>query len=224
MLTSWFYYAAVSAGSVWEKIRMKHAWAYYESRYSYERTQIFEPGHIAVCRASVMHTFFACLASLGIPLREREIPRGDFEMPFRYCIVNRHIEGNTYEVFLLTTFGGAKTLSNLGLLARNFGVPLGQTQWINQTPSIATIPPILGMDRSSFIFALPTVKEVEHSNLYTATRVPPGELERLRGMVKQNLRVSRLTQLETFFLNDSTESTRCPKTRTQIHSSRPEPK
>ncbi|KAF4615211.1 hypothetical protein D9613_003190 [Agrocybe pediades] len=172
---------------VWEKLRLKHDWAYYESRWNFEKSQIFEPGRVAVCKASVVRVFLSCVSRLGIPLKGREIPPQELDLPLRYCIVNKHIEGNTYEVFVLTTFGGARTWNDLSPLARSFGVPLGKTKWYNRTPGIATIPPILGLEKSSFIFALPTVKKVELSNLLISTRVPQGELDRLRRLVRNNL-------------------------------------
>ncbi|KDR81735.1 hypothetical protein GALMADRAFT_239912 [Galerina marginata CBS 339.88] len=163
----------------WEQIRFKHVQLYYNAQHTYRRTLIFQPGHIAFCRGSIEVAFYSHLVDTGVKLRPREMPV-DSEKPKRYCIVNKHIADQKYEVFLLTTFGGAKSLDQLGLIARYFGMPMGSTQWIDDTPGLTTIPPILGWNKASFVFALPTIQIIERSNLPALTRLPPLQLERLR--------------------------------------------
>ncbi|KAF8911047.1 hypothetical protein CPB84DRAFT_1763221 [Gymnopilus junonius] len=163
----------------WEQIRFKYVQLYYRSRFTYSRTHVFQPGHIAYGQGSIEAVFYSRLFEMGFKLLPREMPSGG-DVPKRYCIVNRHIEGQKYEVFLLTTFGGAKNEVQLSPMGRYFGMPMGSTQWVDDTPGLATIPPLFGREKASFAFVIPTISVIERPNLPTLTRLPYGELQRLR--------------------------------------------
>ncbi|PPQ66439.1 hypothetical protein CVT26_011197 [Gymnopilus dilepis] len=171
---------------LWEQIRFKYIQLYNLSRFTYSRTHVFQPGQIGYGDGSLEQAFFARLTEMGFKLAAREMPTSG-NVPGRYCIVNKHIEGQKYEVFLMTTFGGAKSENELRLLGRYFGMPMGSTQWIDDTPGLATIPPLFGRDKASFAFAIPFVTTVSPPNLPTLTRLPFGELERLRKFSRSKL-------------------------------------
>lgn len=133
--------------------------------------------------------FYSRLFEMGFKLQPREMAR-DGDVPRRYCIVNRHIEDQRYEVFLLTTFGGAKNEDQLSLIGRYFGMPMGSTQWIDDTPGLATVPPLFGRKKASFAFAIPVISIIEPPNLPTLTRLPYGELERLRNFSRSKIQAS----------------------------------
>jgi len=127
----------------------------------------------------------------GIKLKywEKEKP-STLVQPKRYCIVNRCIGPGIYEVFALTTFGGAKSFRQMGELGRYFGLPMGDTQWISTTPGLMTIPHIrFGRTFPSFAFAIPCITKVEPTMLRYYTRLAPGELQRLQRYAEDKRKV-----------------------------------
>jgi len=140
----------------------------------------FQAGDVAVCRGSIQEVFYRTLMDLGIPLQREEVQqyRALKRLPFRYCVINRQVTGNAYEVFLLTTFGRAAYHQILDAVARHFAMPMGFTKWPVKLPGIKTKPNSFGQDSSSFLFALTTECEVIPANI--AARVPLEELERIR--------------------------------------------
>ncbi|KAH9483954.1 hypothetical protein JR316_0003432 [Psilocybe cubensis] len=140
---------------------------------------------------------------MGVNLEASEMPKFATEMPKRWCIVNRHITGKTYEVFLLTTFGGARSFEELGIMARMFGMPMGGTQWFNDIPGLTTIPPIFGSEKTSFVFAIPVVHVIGPSSIPRTTRVPPSELDRLRkfSFAKSKVLVERQEEIRKMVRN-----------------------
>lgn len=140
----------------------------------------FQAGDIAVCRGSIQKVFYGTLMDEGIPLRREEVQqfRTLKRPPIRYCVINRQTTSNAYEVFLLTTFGGAAYHQVLDAVARHFAMPMGFTKWPVKIPGIKTKPNSFGQDSSSFLFALTTECEVLPAHI--AARVPLEELERIR--------------------------------------------
>jgi hypothetical protein len=154
-----------------------------------------EPGDIACCESSIERIFYTALEDNGIELKHWEKP-GDLRylpQPKRYCIVNRRIENGIYEVFVLTTFGGAKSFRRMAELGRYFGLPMGDTQWISTTPGLMTIPHIwFGRTFPSFAFAIPCITKVEPTMLRYYPRLAPGELERLQRYAEDKRKVCML--------------------------------
>ncbi|KIM49375.1 hypothetical protein M413DRAFT_438564 [Hebeloma cylindrosporum] len=163
----------------WDRIR------YTQTRLSSQaqirrKKDAWEPGDIACCELSIERIFYRALEDNGIKLKEWE-KGGSSSQPKRYCIVNRRIETGSYEVFVLTTFSGAKSFGQMGELGRYFGLPMGDTQWISSTPGLMTIPHIwFGRTFPSFAFAIPCITKVETAMLRYHARLAPGELERLQ--------------------------------------------
>ncbi|KAJ3515730.1 hypothetical protein NLJ89_g1573 [Agrocybe chaxingu] len=142
----------------------------------------FAPGDIAHCSGSIEQAFYQLLHELRIPLQRWERQRKTLQLN-RFCIVNRHIANQQYEVFLLTTFGGSRNVQQLGLIARYFGMPMGDTQWIHDTAGIRTFPHVFGSKETSFVFAIPVIASVGEAYL-KKVRLATGELERLRAFAR----------------------------------------
>jgi hypothetical protein len=138
-----------------------------------------------------MAVFYKYLRQLGYSLAPWESPWIDLAAKFRYCIIRKHIQGNWYEVFLMTTFGGARNQLELSPIAQYFGMPVGDTQWTRDVPVIAlkTTPPTFGTSAKSFVFAIPTVGQVETAKTHVHVRLVPGEMERLSEFVDDNSKV-----------------------------------
>ncbi|PPQ93235.1 hypothetical protein CVT25_015233 [Psilocybe cyanescens] len=175
--------SVVGVDPTWEQIRAQHINLYYNALHRYHRKRKFEPGQIASCDGSIEVAFWLSLIDMGVKIDSSEMPI-NMKKPKRFCVVNRHVAGQAYEVFLLTTFGGAKNFEELGVLGSNFGFPMGGTKWFNNTPGLATIPPVFGSDKTSFVFAIPVIEVISPSNVPVATRLPPVELDRLRNFSK----------------------------------------
>ncbi|PPQ98847.1 hypothetical protein CVT24_003401 [Panaeolus cyanescens] len=129
---------------------------------------------------------YQVLAQHGFPLKSWQKTDG-VDMPYRYCIVNRHLVDNKYEVFLLTTFGGARTANDLSILGKQFGMPLGNTGWINNVKPLQTWPPIhsFGLQRKSFVFTIPFIATIDQND--TDKRLSVGGRVHLLGSDLQRL-------------------------------------
>jgi len=90
----------------------------------------------------------------------------------------------------MTTFGGARNPHELTPIAQYFGMPMGGTQWMGDVPGLKTTPPTFGTASKSFVFAVPTVGNVEIANTHVHVRLVPGEMERLSEFVNINAKVS----------------------------------
>jgi hypothetical protein len=113
-----------------------------------------------------------------------------FKQPLRFCVINKRFEDGHYEVFLMTTFGRARTFDGLGPIAQKYGIPVGGTNWFEKIDPIQTYPPSFGWERTSFIFAIPVlVKDVIPAALRWTVRLHPGELERLRNISEHKMKV-----------------------------------
>jgi hypothetical protein len=171
----------------WERVRyLTRTLADHSMR---RKTYAFQPGDIAGCRGSIERAFARHLKDLDIPLEAWE---GDkpFKQPLRFCVVNRRFEGGLYEVFLMTTFGQARTFDELGPLAHQYGIPVGGMNWFENINPIRTYPASFGWEGKSFIFAIPTLtKEVIPAALRWTVRLVPGELERLRNISDDKMKV-----------------------------------
>lgn len=164
---------------------------YTHAKMRYRRQKIYEPGQILTCEGSLTLTFYRYLASIGVRFQESELPLSKIATPRRYCIVNRRIQDQLYEVFLATTFSRAKNADQIRGLPRYFGMPIGNTKWLNDIPGLVVVPPELGVNKSSFVFAIPTILPVEPSTILSyGIRLPPGELNRLREFSQEKLTVS----------------------------------
>jgi hypothetical protein len=144
----------------------------------------FQPGDIAACTGSLQVTFHRYLRQLGYSLAPWESTLITVAAKLRYCIIKKHIQGNQYEVFLMTTFGGARNQ-----FAHYFGMPVGDTQWTRGVPGLKTTPPTFGTSSQSFVFAIPTIGNVEAANTHVQVRLVPGEMERLSEFVNSNAKV-----------------------------------
>lgn len=122
--------------------------------------------------------------------------------PIRFGVINRHIVGNKYEVYLLTTFGGATYHQALDGVARMFAMPMGFTKWPVDIPGIKTKPNTFGKNTSSFLFALPT--ECEIISPKVPARVPLEELHRIRVFAEQRKQV-RYLALPAYYLHTDQE-------------------
>ena len=138
----------------------------------------FQPGDIAACTGSLLVTFHRYLRQLGYSLAPWESTLITVAAKLRYCIIKKHIQGNQCEVFLMTTFGGARNQYELSLIAHYFGMSVGDTQWTRGVPGLKT-PPTFGTSSKSFVFAIPTIGNVEAANTRVYVRLVPGEMERL---------------------------------------------
>ncbi|KAF8965208.1 hypothetical protein BDZ97DRAFT_1812619 [Flammula alnicola] len=168
----------VSFDPQWEQVRLTLA-NLSRDFYTPKLTTVFHPGDIASCRGSIEKAFYGNLMDLGFRLTygERKSQARVAPPPLRFCLVNRHIEGQLYEVFLLTTFGGARHISILDDVARYFAMPMGYTQWTEDIPGVKTIPPMFGQQTTSFLFALPAIRSVIPCQV--RARVPARELQRV---------------------------------------------
>ncbi len=154
------------------------------------KSRSFEPGDIACCNGSIELAFYDHLKELQIPLGRWERERS-LNKPARYCVINKRLETGYYEVFLMTTFGQARTFDELGPIAHKYGVPVGGMNWFEDISPIKTFPAYFGWDRKSFIFAIPTLaKEVIPAALPRTARLVPGELERLRWISEYKMKAS----------------------------------
>jgi hypothetical protein len=166
----------------WERVRyLTRTLADHSMRWKAHAFQpAFQPGDIACCRGSIERAFVHHLQDLNIPLEawEGEKP---YQQPFRFCVVNKRLESNSYEVFLMTTFGQARKFDGLGPIAQNYGVPVGGMNWLENIVPIQTYPPSFGWETKSFIFAIPSLaKKVIPAASRWTVRLVPGELQRLR--------------------------------------------
>lgn len=171
----------------WERVRyLSRTLADHSVR---RRRYSFEPGDIACCYGSIERVFCHHLKDLNIPLEpwEGEKP---FKQPLRFCVINRRFEGGVYEVFLMTTFGQARTFDQLGPIARNYGIPVGGMKWFENIDPIQTYPPTFGYKGKSFIFGISTfTEEVIPTAAPSMVRLVPGELERLRKIAGKKMMV-----------------------------------
>ncbi|KAF8163431.1 hypothetical protein B0H34DRAFT_795142 [Crassisporium funariophilum] len=175
----------VTVGPQWEQISYANQWLARQTRL--KSVDDFEPGDIASCYGSITATFYQYLKRLGYPLDIWELADREItQLPYRYCIIKRRVERNLYEVFLITTFGDARSQETLGPVGAYFGIPMGNTQWVTTIPSLKTTPPVFGRTRKSFVFAIPALKTVEPANMLTQVRLVPGELDRILKFVEEN--------------------------------------
>ncbi|CAA7271589.1 unnamed protein product [Cyclocybe aegerita] len=165
----------------WEQVRFKSK-LLSRGFAAVDGSKNFAPGDIAHCSGSIEQAFYQLLHELRIPLQRWERQRKTRQLN-RFCIVNRHIANQQYEVFLLTTFGGSRNVQQLGLIARYFGMPMGDTQWIYDTAGIRTFPHVFGSKETSFVFAIPVIASVGEAYL-KKVKLATGELERLRAFAK----------------------------------------
>ena len=94
----------------------------------------------------------------------------------------------------MTTFGGARNQYELTPIAQYFGMPVGDTQWMRDVPALKTTPPTFGTSTKSFVFAIPTIENVETANTHVHVRLVPGEMERLSEFVNGNSKVIFVTE------------------------------
>ncbi|KAF9052823.1 hypothetical protein BJ165DRAFT_805144 [Panaeolus papilionaceus] len=141
---------------------------------------------------------FQVVAQHGFHLKPWQKASG-VEMPYRYCIVNKHIGGSKYEVFLLTTFGGVRSASDLSMIGKVFGMPMGNTGWINDVKPLQTNPPIFsfGLLRKSFVFSIPFVASIEDND--TDKRLAVGGRVRLLTSDLQRLRAFAASKVPVGF-------------------------
>ena len=178
----------------WDRIRYIQT-GLLKSQLRRQKKDALKSGDIASCELSIDRIFYNALENNGIKLKHWENP-GNLAQPKRYCIVNRRIESGVYEVFVLTTFGGAKSFRRMAELGRYFGLPMGDTQWISTTPGLMTIPHIwFGRTFPSFAFAIPCITKVVPTTLKYYTRLAPGELERLQRYAEDRRKVCTLEKI-----------------------------
>jgi hypothetical protein len=186
----------------WERVRyLTRTLADHSMR---RKASAFEPGDIVRCHGSIERAFCHHLQALGIPLEpwEKDKP---FQQPFRFGVINNCLESGFYEVFLMTTFGQARTFAELGLIAQKYGIPVGGMKWLEDIEPIQTYPPSFGWEGRSFIFAIPTlVKDVIPVASRWTVRLVPRELERLRAISNAKMMVGfrsrRLRPSVSFFV------------------------
>ncbi|KAF8201780.1 hypothetical protein BJ912DRAFT_946393 [Pholiota molesta] len=169
----------VSFDPQWERTRAILSYLSEDADHS-NTPSTYQPGDISVCAGSVGFAFYQTVRNLGISLtREEKLLYQNFtKPPIRYCVINRHIHDQIYEVFLLTTYGGATSFRALDGAARRFSMPMGLTKWPERTPGVTTVPNIFGQETSSFLFAMSTLQQVPPTKVNA--RVPMYELERIR--------------------------------------------
>jgi len=170
----------------WERVR-------YLTRtladHSMRRKGFFQPGDIACCRGSIERAFVHHLQDLDIALEAWEGEK-NFQKPLRFCVVNKRFEGDLYEVFLMTTFGQARTFDGLRPIAQMYGIPVGGMNWFENIDPIQTFPPSFGWERKSFIFAIPVLaRDVIPAAMRWTVKLVPGELERLRTISDNKMNV-----------------------------------
>ena len=174
----------------WDRIRYVQTRLASQVQNRRKNNDALEPGDIACCELSIERIFYKALQDNGIELKHWEKRPDNLPQPKRYCIVNRRIDTGIYEVFVLTTFGGAKSFRKMAELGRYFGLPMGDTQWISTTPGLMTIPHIwFGRTFPSFAFAIPSITKVEPTMLKYYPRLAPGELERLQRYAEDRRKV-----------------------------------
>ena len=154
----------------WDYVRQALEWLHEEPDV-HSGSDEFRPGEIACCQAAVEAVLEE---TLGRHLRNEK------SQIYRFCVVNRHIEGDKYEVFVMSTFGNSKSSVQLSSIAQDLGVPLNLTNYNGTIPALKTTPPILfGISRPSFVFALPAIRTVFKTKTERHIRLVPGELDRL---------------------------------------------
>ncbi|KAF9482814.1 hypothetical protein BDN70DRAFT_393929 [Pholiota conissans] len=163
----------------WEKTRAALLYLSEDAGHP-ETPNVYQPGDIAVCVGSIEVAFYQTIMNLGIPLihQEKTRYRSLTKPPIRFCVINRQIQDQVYEVFLLTTYGGATDFESLDEAARRFSMPMGLTKWQESIPGITTVPNIFGQQTSSFLFAMSTLQQVPPHKVFA--RVPFSEVERIR--------------------------------------------
>ncbi|KAF5330342.1 hypothetical protein D9619_005488 [Psilocybe cf. subviscida] len=140
---------------------------------------VYQPGDVAVCRASLVRIFYEYLELQGYPLSTTDVGATTVGWkPERYCVVNRHLGGSQYEVYILTTFCHAQHVHNIPWMGQYFSIPMGATGALSvNVPPIVSYPPFLGEKSPSFLFAIPTRQNVMQTEV--RYRVPHSELQRI---------------------------------------------
>jgi hypothetical protein len=171
----------------WERVRyLTRTLADHSMR---RKKYAFQPGDIACCHGSIERAFLDHLQNLNIPLEAGEGEK-HWKKPLRFCVVNKRFESGLYEVFLMTTFGRARTFDELGPLAQKYAIPVGGTNWFEDIRPIQTYPASFGWEKGSFIFAIPKLaKDVIPAALRWTVRLVPGELDRLRDISDSKMKV-----------------------------------
>jgi len=205
------YYACFADGNVFAWERVRYLTRRLADHLTRRKTTAFEPGDIACCHGSIELSFYNHLKALQYPLERWEEDR-QAEKPLRFCVINKRFDKGLYEVFLMTTFGQARTFDELGTIAHKYGVPVGGMNWFEDITPISTFPAYFGWEAKSFIFAIPAVVRFVIPTVFPRTpRLVPGELERLRKIsdVKMGASFIRdLCNLESYF-NPSRIPTGC---------------
>ena len=172
----------------WDYVHQALEWLYEEPDV-HSTLDGFRPGDIACCQAAVEAVLEE---TLGRGIRDEK------SQIYRFCVVNRHIEGDKYEIFVMSTFGNSKSSVQLSSIAQDLGVPVNLTNYNGTIPALKTTPPILfGIKQPSFVFALPAIRTVFKTKKSRHVRLVPGELGRLveysEHKVKVRLHPSMLT-------------------------------
>ena len=140
----------------------------------------YQPGDIAACHASLVRIFYDYLELQGYSLSNTDYGARNIvgRRPLRYCVVNRHLEGSQYEVYILTTFRHAQNLGDIPWMGQYFSIPMGATRALSiNVPPIVSHPPFFGEKSPSFLFAIPTRQTLVQTNV--KYRVPHSELQRI---------------------------------------------
>lgn len=138
---------------------------------------VYRPGDISYCRASLIGVFYDYLKHLGYPLSNMDFGSKIIRGPPRYCVVNRHLGGSQYEVYILTTFRHAQNIRDIPWMGQYFAIPMGSTRSLSNVSPIVCHPPFFGETSPSFLFAIPTRQTLLPGEI--RYRVPQSELQRI---------------------------------------------
>lgn len=161
-----------------EELRYALEYAYLGAKQR-RTTENYQPGDIAACHASLISIFYHYLELQGYPLSNMDFGVNKIgRRPMRYCVVNRHLGGSQYEVYILTTFRHAQSAANIPWMGQYFSIPMGATRAMSvNVPPIVSHPPFFGEKSPSFLFAIPTRQTLIRTNV--RFRVPHSELQRV---------------------------------------------